>query len=78
MAPEEYRCMAAECLRIADGIAHPNYQMALIGMAQAWLRLAHQAERNLTTDLVYETPAQRPVRQQQLQQGQPGTNGNGA
>jgi hypothetical protein len=25
-------------------------------MAESWLRLAQQAEKNLTTDLVYETP----------------------
>jgi hypothetical protein len=36
-------------------------------MAQAWLRLADQAEKNLTTDVVYETPVQRPANEQQLQ-----------
>ena len=46
----------------------------LIQMAQTWLHLAHQAEKNLTTDLVYETPpprGERPVLQQQQQQVQP-------
>jgi hypothetical protein len=36
----------------------------LIDMAQSWLRLAHQSEKILTTDLVCETPVQRPAEQQ--------------
>jgi len=42
-------------------------------MAQTWLELAHLAEKNLTTDLVYETPPprERPVMQQQQQQVRP-------
>jgi hypothetical protein len=45
-------------------------------MAQSWLLLAQQAEKNRTTDLVYETPlpASRPAvvqQQQQQQQAQP-------
>ena len=28
-------------------------------MAQAWVRLAEQAEKNLLTDVVYETPPQK-------------------
>jgi hypothetical protein len=47
-------------------------------MAESWLRLADQAEKNLTTDLVYETPPrERPVLQEQHQQVQPKTNGDG-
>jgi hypothetical protein len=48
-------------------------------MAEAWLRLVHQAEKNLATDLLYETPParERPVLQEQHQQAQPETNGNG-
>jgi hypothetical protein len=46
--------------------------MMLIDMAQSWLLLAQQSEKNLATDLVYETPpppseAGRPVAQQQQQ-----------
>jgi hypothetical protein len=70
MPPEEYRRHAAECLRLADGLLYPQQRVVLVDMAQAWLQLAHQAERNLTTDLVNEMPPprERPVMQQQQQQ----------
>jgi hypothetical protein len=73
MAMNVYRRHAAECLAIADDPAtNPQNKIMLIAMAQAWLRLAQQAEKNLTTDLVYETPPrrERPVMQQQQQQQQ--------
>jgi hypothetical protein len=50
-----------------DGISDTPSRLLLIHMAQAWLRLADQSERNLTTDVVYETPVQRPAHEQQLQ-----------
>jgi hypothetical protein len=70
MAADDDRRHAAECLCIADDTPNPKSKILLIAMAQAWLRLAHQAEKNLTTDLVYETPPRpaRPVMQQQQQQ----------
>ena len=48
-------------------------------MAEAWMRLAQQAEKNLTTDLVYETPPphEHPMLPEQHQQVQPKTNGDG-
>jgi hypothetical protein len=62
---------AAECLRIADDTTNPQNKILLIAMAQAWLRLAQQAEKNLTTDLVGTPPRRealsRPVMQQQQQ-----------
>jgi hypothetical protein len=33
----------------------------MLDMASAWLRLAEQADKNSTTDVVYETPAVRPT-----------------
>jgi hypothetical protein len=44
MLINEYRLHAAECLCIADDITNPQYKMLLIAMAQAWLKLAQQAE----------------------------------
>ena len=67
MASDEYRRNAVECLQLADGISDTPSRLLLIHMAQAWLRLADQAERNLTTDVVYERPVQRPAHEQQLQ-----------
>jgi hypothetical protein len=50
----EYRRHAAECLTIADDTAtNPENKMLLIAMAQAWLRLAQQAERNAATDIAH-------------------------
>jgi len=66
--PDEYRRRAAECLR-AKSVADSRYRASLAAMAQSWLLLARQAEKNLTTEIVYETPEpQRLVRQQQQQQ----------
>jgi hypothetical protein len=75
-SPEEYRRHAAECLRIAERITDHQHRTWLIGMAQVWQDLAYQAEKNLTTDLVYETPPPRIARapvvtQQQQHQIQP-------
>jgi len=70
MPMNEYRRHAAECLAIADDpVISPQRKVMLIAMAQAWLRLAQEAEKNLATDLVYETPPlrERPVMQQQQQ-----------
>ena len=54
MAVDEYRRNAIECLRIADETITARSRVLLIHMAEAWMRLAQQAEKNLTTDLVYE------------------------
>lgn len=71
MSPEVYRCHAAECLRIAEGVGDAHYRAALIAMAQSWLLFAEQAEKNNETVLVYETPMPRPHLAQQQQQPQP-------
>jgi hypothetical protein len=72
MSVDKYRRHAVECLRIAEGVPDSVNRMLLIDMAQSWLLLAQQSEKNLATDLVYETPpppseAGRPVAQQQQQ-----------
>jgi hypothetical protein len=72
MSVDKYRRHAVECLRIAEGVPDAANRMLLIDMAQSWLLLAQQSEKNLTTDLVYETPpppgeSGRPVPQQQQQ-----------
>jgi hypothetical protein len=54
MAADEYRRNAIECLRIADETISARSRVLLIHMAESWMRLSQQAEKNLTT--VYETP----------------------
>jgi len=48
----KYQEYAAKCLLLADQIALPAVKLGLIDMAQGWLRLAEQAERNDAPDLV--------------------------
>ena len=70
---DEYRVKAADMharARLATALEH---RLNLEDLALAYLRLADQADRNSTTDLVYETrpaPAEQPNVQQQ-QQPQP-------
>jgi hypothetical protein len=67
---DAYRAKANEFLAKAnhetDPLLHAQYQQ----LGQSYLRLAEQAERNLHSDIVYETPP-RPVVAQQQQQIQP-------
>ena len=76
MSAKNYRRYARECFQIAENVADPGTRTWLIELAQSWLVLAEQAEKNLTTDLVYETPpppgeASTPAVTQQQQQIQP-------
>ena len=57
MRPEKYRRHAAECLRIAEVVTDPQNRILLIHMAQAWLLLAQQIEKNRASDTVYEPPS---------------------
>jgi hypothetical protein len=52
----DYRHHAASCVEIAHHIADQDRKATLLGMAQAWLVLAYQAEKNSEVSLVYETP----------------------
>lgn len=51
-----YRIRAAELRGKSQQEADPQIQAELEGLAAAYLRLAEQAERNSTADLVYEPP----------------------
>jgi hypothetical protein len=51
MTLHEYRHHAAKCLQIAEGVTDFQQRSSLLNMAQSWLRLAQQAEKNLATDL---------------------------
>ena len=57
---EEYRGRAIEFLEAAQD-AEQSQKARLIDMALSYLRLAELAAKNSMTDLVYETPAPRPV-----------------
>jgi hypothetical protein len=52
--PNEYRHRAAECLRLANECNDPQNRALLLEMAQAWLRLLDQAEKNSQVDIPYE------------------------
>ena len=52
---KEYLARARHCLDIASAV-DSSRRLILLEMAQAWTRLAKQAERNRKNDLVYETP----------------------
>jgi len=52
MAMNEYRRHAWECLCIADeNTTSPENRTLLLGMAQAWLKLAQRAEQNPFADI---------------------------
>jgi hypothetical protein len=55
MATNEYRRHALECLCIADDNAtSPENRMLLVGMAQAWLKLAQRAEQNVSSEILWQ------------------------
>ncbi len=53
---ELYRTHAAQCIKLAQSIGELAGKLSLLDMAQAWIALAEQAEKNGETVLVYETP----------------------
>jgi hypothetical protein len=65
-----YRLYASHCVEIAQDTASPDRRAALLTIAQAWLGLADQAEKNSDVVLVYETPTPRPMQSQQVAQQQ--------
>jgi hypothetical protein len=66
-----YRQRAGKCFTISQKMEDAGERLELIDMAQAWLALAEQAERNGHLFTVYETPQPRPQVSQQQQQIQP-------
>lgn len=57
-----HRKYAANCLKFAQGTADPNAKLALLDMAQVWIMLAEEAERNgrLLLDPVTQKASARP------------------
>jgi hypothetical protein len=60
MTPAElaarYRKYAAKCLLLAQRQEDAGEKLALLDMAQSWMALAEQAEKNEALFVVYETP----------------------
>jgi hypothetical protein len=54
--PDEYRKRAAELMAESNLAHNPTLARELNELATVYHRLAEQAERNLTADLVYEPP----------------------
>ena len=50
-----YRLHSAQCTEIAQRSRDPEIRLALLSMAQSWLKLADQAVRNSEAVLVYGT-----------------------
>ena len=46
MSANLYRAYAQECLHFAAGMETPNCKIVLLQMADTWLRLAQQVEKN--------------------------------
>jgi hypothetical protein len=63
----EYRARARDCVRIAQESTNPLHRVSLLEMAQAWMLLHNQAERNSQADIAYEPP---PLRASDLRAGQ--------
>ena len=56
MRSEQYRAKAAELIDKAAGECNVQACVELESLARAYLRLAEQADRNSTNDIVYMTP----------------------
>jgi hypothetical protein len=52
---KEYRRCAQECVKIANTMSHSAHRVALLEMAQAWMKLAEKAG-NKPTGVIYEAP----------------------
>jgi hypothetical protein len=56
MMKHEYHGRARDCVRIAQESTNPLHRLSLLEMAQAWMLLHDQAERNSQADITYEPP----------------------
>jgi hypothetical protein len=43
---EDYRHAAWDCLKLAEGASNPKTNASMLNLAQYWVRLAEEAERN--------------------------------
>lgn len=69
-----YRTYGTQCLELARKAPDLETRLALLNMAQAWVVLAEQADKNShAPTFVYETPEQQQPVIQQQQQPQPDT-----
>jgi hypothetical protein len=50
MSVDKYRRNAQDCFEAAEKVADPGTRVWLFEMAQSWLVLAQQAEKNLAAD----------------------------
>jgi hypothetical protein len=68
---EMYRLRAAECSDIAKRVRDRESKRTLLWMANGWLHLAEQADKNYEISPGYETPEppRHVVQQQQQPQG---------
>ncbi len=53
---DQYRAKGLQLAAKASEVRNPRLQLEYAGMAEAYFRLALQAEKNQLTDVVYETP----------------------
>ena len=53
---DDYRAKAAEFATTASNEVHAVTRVELESLARAYVRLAEQADRNSTNDIVYVTP----------------------
>ena len=67
---ETYRLRAAECMELAQRLLDATAKLTLLHMAQAWMELAEQADKNSETAVVYKTREPRQHIAQQQQQPQ--------
>jgi hypothetical protein len=69
---EEYRRYARQCLEIAPTFQDEKARATLLGLARAWLRLAHLAHANRQiAELAVQTARQREIVKYALDTGQP-------
>ena len=60
--PDHYRQYALDCMRLANATREPGAKAVLIGMAQSWLRLCEQAQRNRRLDPFQNAGPERSAR----------------
>jgi hypothetical protein len=58
MRSKEYREKAAACLLAAKNVASPDARNRMLAMAQAWNRLADEAERMAIHERLGRSPIQ--------------------
>ena len=56
MGAEEYRHNAAKCLELADRALDRAARLSFLDIANTWLRLSEQAEKNSLAGVLHEPP----------------------